>query len=230
MPVRARPTGKRWRRLLFRVSLGLGLAALLFLLLANLAVTRGSARYIVEDAAAVPRRTAAVIFGAKVYADGRLSLMLADRVETGLALYRRGKVDKLLLTGDHGRWEYEVNAMRRYLLARGAAPEDVFLDHAGFDTYDSLYRAREVFRAHGTILVTQAFHLPRAVYTARALGLDAVGVPADRGRYPRGPLLRATLREILARGKTFLEVLLRPRPRFLGPVIPVAGDGRQTWD
>jgi len=121
--------------------------------------------------------------------------------------------------------------MRRYVLREGVPAEDVFMDHAGFDTYDSIYRARDVFGVEGVVIVTQAFHLPRAVYTARALGLDAVGLVADRRPYALRVRVWLALRESLSRVKALLEIhVLHARPRFLGPRIPITGDGRRTVD
>jgi SanA protein len=154
--------------------------------------------------------------------------MLADRLETGVELYRLGKVEKLLLSGDHGTVPYdEVNAMRTYVIERGVPPEDIFMDHSGFSTFDSMYRARDVFLVTDALVVTQDFHLPRAVYTARALGLEATGVSADRRPYRDTG--RLAVREWLARCKAFLQLqVLNSRPRFLGPTIPITGDGRAT--
>lgn len=177
-----------------------------------------------------PEAHAAVVLGAGVYSNGVPSPMLADRLETGVALYRAGKVKKLLLSGDHGRRDYdEVNAMRDYVARLGIPWGDIFMDHAGFSTYDSMYRARDVFLARDVIIVTQEFHLPRAVFTARALGLNATGVAADRQPYGNTAYLRG--REVIARAKAFLQVyVLRSVPKFLGPSIPIIGDGRVTVD
>jgi SanA protein len=154
--------------------------------------------------------------------------MLADRLETGVQLYRLGKVGKLLLSGDHGDISYdEVNVMRTYVLERGVPAEDIFMDHAGFSTFDTMYRARHVFRVTNALVVTQEFHLARAVYTAQALGLDAAGVSADRRPYAGTNRLR--LREWFARCKAFAQLhLLRSGPRALGPEIPITGDGTAT--
>jgi vancomycin permeability regulator SanA len=172
---------------------------------------------------------AALVLGAGVYPGGRVSPMLQDRLETALALYEAGKVEKFLLSGDHGRPEYdEVNTMRRYLEERGVPPADIFMDHAGFDTYDSMYRAAAVFAANDVIVVTQAFHLPRALWIADRLGLEAQGVAADRRRYRDERYYE--LREVAARIKAFGEVAIRRKPVFLGPVIPISGDGQATHD
>ncbi|MBD3307129.1 hypothetical protein GF339_11945 [candidate division KSB3 bacterium] len=185
-----------------------------------------------REAEAVPKAYTALILGAKVFSSGRLSHMLEDRVLTGLELYQQGKVQKLLLSGDHGQVEYdEVNAMREYLLDRGVPPQDIFMDHAGFRTYESMYRARDVFQVQDVVIVTQEFHLARSVYTARALGLEAYGLVADRRPYTPASQMKSDLREILARVKAFLDVeILRPTPTYLGEAIPITGDGRKTLD
>jgi len=127
---------------------------------------------------------AVMILGAKVRGDGSLSDMYKDRADVAIDVYKQGEAGKILVSGDHGRIEYdEVNAAKNYLLANGIPAEDIFLDHAGFDTYDSLYRARDVFQIKTLIISTQNFHLPRAVYIARKLGIEAWGVSADRHFY-----------------------------------------------
>ena len=201
-----------------------GLAALT----TNLIVTRSAAGFIVRDPANAPSAQAAIVLGAHVYSDGTPSNMLADRLGVGIKLYKLGKVKKLLLSGDHGTTTYdEVNAMLKYVVARGVPTEDVFTDHAGFDTYDTMYRAVKVFQVKSALVVTQDFHLSRAVYTARTLGLDAHGVSADLHVYPGE--WRNEMREWLARGKAILQLhITHPGPRFLGPVIPIEGDGRAT--
>ncbi len=172
---------------------------------------------------------AAIVLGAYVSPDGRLCDILKDRMDTAVELYRGGKVQKLLLTGDHGRRSYdEVNHMRRYAEFRGVPVEDIFLDHAGFNTYDSIYRAKSIFRVNSAVVVTQDFHLPRALFIARSLGLNAVGVTADKHRYVG--VEQYYLREIPARAKDFCGVLAGVKPRFLGKAIPITGDARVTHD
>jgi SanA protein len=151
--------------------------------------------------------------------------MVADRLATGVALYKAGKVQKILLSGDHGQTNYdEVNAMLKYCVDQGVPEQDIFTDHAGFDTYDSMYRARDVFKVNDCLVVTQGFHLPRAVYIARSLGLDATGVTADLQAYPNS--WRFSLREWPARVKAFFQLhVTHPEPKFLGPAIPIDGDG-----
>lgn len=173
---------------------------------------------------------AAIVLGAYVTPSGYLCDMLRDRVETAVELYKNGKVKKLLMSGDHGRESYdEVNHMRLYAEKLGVSAEDIFMDHAGFSTYDSMYRSRDVFQVTSAIIVTQEFHLPRAIYIARTLGLEAKGYKADKHLYSGIQYNEA--REILARNKDFINVnFLKPQPKFLGPVISINGDGRQTRD
>lgn len=187
----------------------------------------GQARMVAPDEARVAE--AALVLGALVFPDGSVSMMVQDRLETAYSLYAAGKVKKILITGDHGQVDYdEVNAMRRYLENKGVPPADIFMDHAGFDTYDSMYRARDVFQARELIVVTQRFHLPRALWIADRLGLTAQGVVADRHRYAGEDYYQA--REVAARIKAFGEVVIRRKPVYLGPVIPIHGDGRLTHD
>lgn len=171
----------------------------------------------------------ALILGAYVTPDGQLCDMLQDRVLTGVELYKQGKVNKLLMSGDHGRKSYdEVNNMRKYAESLGVPTEDIFMDHAGFSTYESIYRARDVFKVENMIVVTQEFHLPRALYISQKLGISAVGISADRHIYYGIELNKS--REILARIKAFFETGAKVKPTFLGDAIPISGDGRATHD
>ena len=165
-----------------------------------------------------------LVLGCGVRPNGEPSLMLQDRLATGLALYELGAAPKLLMSGDHSREDYdEVNAMKDFAMAAGVPSEDVFMDHAGFSTYESMYRARDIFQAEKIVIVSQQYHLYRAVYDARALGLEAYGVAAEDIAY-WGQGIR-DLREILARNKDVLWCLLQPEPTFLGEAIPVSGNG-----
>jgi SanA protein len=182
-----------------------------------------------EAAGPRPRAEAILVLGAAVWRGGTPSHMLADRLETALELYRAGAGAKLLLSGDHGRADYdEVNAMRAWLEARGVPPADIFLDHAGFNTYDSMARAVRVFGVRRVVVVTQAFHLPRALYLADRAGMEAVGVAADRRPYRDAAW--HVLRETVGRVKAFADATLGRDPQFLGPAIPISGDGRVTRD
>lgn len=133
------------------------------------------------------------------------------------------------MSGDHGRNNYdEVNVMKQYAIDQGVPSSDIFMDHAGFSTYDSIYRAKEIFNADKVIIVTQEYHLYRALYIANKLGLEAYGVRANPKQY--SVQLFRELREILARNKDFIKTIYKPKPTYLGEVIPVSGDGNITND
>lgn len=171
----------------------------------------------------------ALVLGAKVWNDGNMSDIFKDRVKTAIELYNNGKVEKILISGDHGQEDYdEVNAAKEYLLENNIKSEDIFLDHAGFDTYDSLYRAKQVFKAESLVVVTQNFHLPRAMYIADKIGLDSCSVNADLQKY-YGEDAR-NRREVLAKIKAWLNVTFNSKPRYLGDEIPLSGSGLNTWD
>lgn len=180
--------------------------------------------YSAED---VPERPVAIVFGARVYSSGRLSPMLRDRVSTAVDLYNAGKVEALLLTGDNSVIHYnEPEAMRRYALSLGVPDEALVLDYAGFRTYDSCYRARDIFRVESAILVTQDFHLPRALLLCNELGIDAVGVVADVGPvrgYSTRSILYSELREFPATALAVVDLLRRPEP-VLGDPLPIVLD------
>lgn len=220
---------RRPRTLILRLIAAAAIAVCVLTAACNVLVLEKSKPYIFRSVSDAPTRSTVIVLGARVYPKGGLSPMLADRLSTALDLYRQGKAERFLVSGDHGTKGYdEVNAMKEYLLSQGVPPEDIFLDHAGFDTYDSMYRAHAIFQADSVIVVTQAFHLPRAVYLARALGLDAVGVPADRQAYA-GILYNQT-REILSRVKACMSVAFHAKPKFLGDTIPITGDALKSWD
>lgn len=179
----------------------------------------------------VPEADAILVLGAYVFPDGTVSTMLRDRLSTGFELYEKGKAPKIIVSGDHGQKSYdEVNAMKKYLIDKKVPSADIFMDHAGFSTYESIYRARDIFQAKRVIIVTQEYHLMRAVFIARELGLEAYGVSADKRNY--GKVMNMyTLREMAARNKDFLMVkVLQQKPTYLGEPIPVTGDGRATDD
>ena len=170
-----------------------------------------------------------LVLGCGVQDDGTPSHMLEDRLRRGVELYKAGVAPKLLMSGDHGRTDYdEVNTMKQYAINAGVPSEDVFMDHAGFSTYESMFRAREVFCAEKILIVTQEYHLHRAIYAARALGLEAYGVACDYRTYA-GQTYR-DIREILARNKDFFTAVFQPKPTYGGETIPVFGNGDLTND
>lgn len=172
-----------------------------------------------------------LVLGAGLRPDGTPNLMLRDRLDTGIALYKDGAAPKLLLTGDNGQKEYdEVNAMKRYVLDAGIPAEDIFLDHAGFSTYESIYRGKAIFEVKKALIVTQRYHQYRALYAADKLELEAYGVVSDAmGAIYSGQEGR-DLREFLARNKDFFKLLIKPEPTYLGEVIPISGSGLASHD
>jgi len=164
------------------------------------------------------------------FVEGRSpSLILRDRLNRGIELYNSGASDRLLMSGDHGRKNYdEVNVMKQFAINAGVPSPHVFMDHAGFSTYESLYRARDIFKAKKIIITTQEYHLYRALYIAERLGLEAYGVAAADVMYP-GQSYRE-FREMLARTKDFFYVIVKPNPTYLGESIPVDGDEDLTND
>ncbi len=182
-----------------------------------------------QDAAALENVDCILVLGCGVWEGGRPSHMLEDRLQEALALYQLGASSKLLMTGDHGREGYdEVDVMKSYAVEAGVASQDVFMDHAGFSTYESMYRAKEIFQAKKVIIVSQGYHLYRAIYIAESLGLEAYGVASDPRSYS-GQTARQ-VREILARCKDVLSCILKPEPTYLGEAIPIWGDGNLTND
>lgn len=172
---------------------------------------------------------AVLVLGAQVKADGSLSKMLKERLDTGIQIYKAGITERMIMSGDHGSEDYdEVNAMKQYAIEQGVPSECIFMDHAGFSTYESMYRAKEVFEADNLVIVTQKYHLYRAVYDAKALGIDAKGVICDTKVY-RGDKYRK-LRESLARIKDVGYTIIKPEPSYLGESIPVSGNGDATND
>lgn len=185
--------------------------------------------YNIED---IPSENDAIIvLGAGVRADGTPSDILADRLETSLEAFEAGLGNTFLLSGDHGREEYnEVGSMKKYILQNDIDEKIIFMDHAGFSTYDTMYRAKEIFKVDKAIIVTNEYHLPRALYIARKLGIDAYGIKSDKRQYQLMDSYKK--RELLAQLKDFVYVnILKPEPKFLGEAIPVSSsDGRVTED
>ena len=183
----------------------------------------------VEEAAELDNVDCIIVLGCQVRDDGTLSHMLRDRLMRGLEVYNAGAAPKLLMSGDHGRKDYdEVGAMKQYAIDNGVPSENVFMDHAGFSTYETVYRAKEIFEADKVIIITQEYHLYRALYIAEQLGLEAYGVSADLNRYA-GQSMR-DFREVLARCKDWAMCIIKPDPTYLGEAIPVSGNGELPND
>lgn len=182
-----------------------------------------------EDAALLEDVDCILVLGCKVNSNGVPSAMLEDRLRRGVELFDADVAPKLLMSGDHGTMTYnEVQSMKQYAIDHGIASSDVFMDHAGFSTYESIYRARDVFQAKKIVIVTQEYHLHRALYIANALGIEAYGVHSDYRNYS-GQFAR-DVREILARNKDWLTSIFQPDPTYLGDTIPIWGDGDLTND
>lgn len=221
---------KKWMRLAVILLALVVLASALVLGINAYVIAKTRGMIISPQQAAETENTDCIlILGCRVYEDGTPSHMLEDRLQQGVELFEAGAAPKLLMSGDHGQQDYdEVNAMKNYAVNCGIDSSDVFMDHAGFSTYESLYRAKEIFGAEKVIIVTQRYHLYRALYIARQLGLEAYGVASDPRSYA-GQIMR-DIREILARNKDFLNTIFWPEPSYLGEKIPITGDGNVTND
>ena len=218
---------RRWPRLT-KTAIGGAVALVLLVALANIYVLLkgGDSTGEVAD---VPRTEVAIVPGALVKPDGEMSAMLADRVKQASALWHAGKVEKILVSGDHGTWKYdEPDTMRKALLRDGVAPRDIFEDHAGFDTWATMVRAKSIFGVRHAVVVTQGFHMPRALYLADAAGIDATGLTADLHQWGYQGR-KSSVREVLSRVKAVVDVSL-DTPALAGPKIPIATtDGRESW-
>jgi vancomycin permeability regulator SanA len=221
---------QRWRTLVKRLAIAGGTAGALVAALAWGArswVSGSSQGHIVDRGAQVQAGTA-IVLGCRVNGE-EVSGCLEERLETALGLYTNGRVQRLLLSGDHGRKGYdEVNTMMDWLVAHGVPKAHIFLDHAGFDTHDSMVRAHAVYQVSDALVVSQDFHLPRAVFLAQQAGIAATGVRADP---PGGSVCGGSRwREPLACLKACADALLGSSPRFLGPAIPITGDPCASYD
>ncbi len=200
--------------------------------LINLYVIGYSSKYILSpDEYSQKEVDCVLVLGARVWDDSP-SPLLQERLTKGMEIYNSGCAQKLLMSGDHGRKDYdEVNAMKSFAIENNISSEDVFMDHAGFSTYESMYRARDVFKVESLIITTQEYHLYRAIYNARKLGLEAYGVKAD-GMYDFDRSVQSynNTREALARCKDFVWCIFNPEPTYLGEEIPINANGNLTND
>lgn len=220
---------KKWGKRTMGIFISLLIVSLIIVILA-ISNVNSYKKYIynIED---IPKgKDAIIVLGAGVKNDGTPSDILADRLETSIEVYNEGASSALILSGDHGREEYnEVGAMKDYVV-NNIDESNVFMDHAGFSTYDTMYRAKEIFKVKSAIIITNEYHLPRALYIARKLGIESYGVKSDKRGYQL--MDRYKKREVLAKLKDFVYVnILKPEPKFLGESIPVStSDGRLTED
>jgi SanA protein len=219
---------RRWPRL-SKTALALGAAGFAVVGLANLYVVLSVSGDSTADLTDVPHAQVAIVPGALVEPDGSMSTMLADRVRGALELWRAGKVDRILVSGDHHSWDYdEPDTMRKALVRDGVPPRVIFEDHAGFDTWATMVRAKGIFRVGSAVVVTQGFHMPRALYLAGRAGLAATGFVSDFHGYGiQGT--KSDVREVLSRVKAVADATL-DTPAMGGQRIPISGDnGRVSW-
>ncbi len=224
---------KLFRKKFFAVSicilLSVSLLCVSFVAFANILMLSSTKDSIItsQQASELDDVDCILVLGCLVRSDGTPSDMLEDRLLTGVDLYFSNNGTKLLMSGDHGQAEYdEVNAMKGFALSQGVPSDDIFMDHAGFSTYESVYRAKEIFGADKVIIVTQSYHLSRALYIAQQLGIEAFGVASDIRSY-KGQSSR-DIREVLARSKDFVYTVFKPYPKYLGEPISLTGDGNVT--
>ena len=191
-------------------------------------VVQSTKNYIYDNIYDVPECDAIIVLGAFVDSEGRPHPVLRDRLDYAYELYTHGKAKVIIVSGDHGQKDYdEVNAMREYLMLRGVSIEAIFMDHAGFNTYDSMYRAKEIFEVESLVISTQEFHIGRSVFIARQLGIEGYGYPCeDKDWYAMG---WNRFRESFARIKAVWDVMVKRSPKYLGDTIPISGgDGTVT--
>jgi SanA protein len=218
---------RRWGRLIRGALLG-GALGVALVALANAYVLLSTEGEATADVAEVPHAQVAIVPGALVQPNGKMSAMLADRVRGAIALWRAGKVDGILVSGDHHSWSYdEPGTMRKALVDAGVPPRAVFEDHAGFNTWATMVRARSIFGVRSAAVVTQGFHMARALYLADAAGIDATGLTSDLHPYGiQG--VKSDVREVLSRVKAIADTTF-DTPAMGGPPIPISGDGRASW-
>ena len=175
----------------------------------------------------VEPKQAVMVLGAHVFQSGNVSPILQDRLEIAIELYKKRKVKKILMSGDHGQKGYdEVNAMRKYAIKKGVPEADIFMDHAGFSTYESVYRAKYIFGLNDMIISTQEYHLKRAIFLAKEFNINASGISADLRPYMNMEYYK--IRESIAVCKDFFYSILNVKPKYLGERIDITGDGRKT--
>ncbi len=168
-----------------------------------------------------------IILGAGIRGE-KPSPLLQDRLDKGIELYFEGVAPKIILSGDHGKKDHdEVNVMKEYAIEKGVPSEDIFMDHAGFSTYDTMYRAKNVFGVKKAIIVTQKYHIYRSLYIANKIGIDAYGVPTLKKR--KNAIFRE-IREVLARGKDLIKVNITSSNNYKGETISINQSGDVTND
>jgi SanA protein len=194
-------------------------AIFVFVFAINVFIIQNTKALILPQNELTPMHTG-IVLGAGVHVNGELSDVLKDRADTAIGLFHARKIQKILVSGDNGTLEHnEVVPTKKYLVTAGIPENVIFLDHAGFDTYDSMYRAKHIFQVKSAVVITQEFHLTRSVYLCQKMGIQCVGTPADKHHYL--DIIRLTIRECLSRVKAVWEVLIDAKPRFLGEIIDI---------
>ncbi len=177
----------------------------------------------------IPSCDAVLVLGARVYGNTP-STLLKDRLDKGIELYFKGVADRIIMSGDHGTEDYdEVNAMKAYAVEKGVPEEHIFTDHAGFETYDSVYRAKEIFLCQRIAVVTNEFHISRSVFLAQSVGLECYGVTCDEKNYSPS-FFTVYVREPAARVKAVFSAVFKPSPKYTGDSIPIYGEASASWD
>lgn len=216
-------------KLTFIIFIIIGIITVSGVFMVNWFVKLSTKDKIIENYTNIKDADAILILGCEVKPDGSLSLMLKDRLDKGIELYKNGVATKVIVSGDHGRDDYdEVNAMKKYMIQNEVPSEDIFMDHAGFNTYDSMYRAKNIFNVNKCVVVTQKYHLYRSIYIGNALEMETYGVPAQNIKYV-GQLGR-DIREVLARDKDVVKCIFKPQATYMGDTIPVSSNGDITND
>lgn len=214
-----------WLKTMLGLALGCMLVVVAVFAATNVATIVTTKDRIVEPQAAEGYNAdAIVVLGASVYADGTPSSILQDRLDDGIELYKAGVAPKLIMSGDNRTVSYnEVKVMKDYAVSQGVPSEDVFCDHAGFSTYESMYRAKYVFGAERIVVATQTYHLYRALYAARGLGMEAIGVPSDYRDYLGQ--FQYDVREVPARTKDFFKTMFKVPSTFVGDPVSLDQSG-----
>ena len=175
---------------------------------------------------------AIIVLGASIW-NGEPSPLLKERLDKGIELYKKGYSKKILMSGDHSIDNHdEVNTMKEYAIDKGVPSEDIFMDHAGFSTYESIYRAKAIFKIKKAIIVTQKYHLTRSLYISKSLGIESIGIKANnhKGTYNIIIKIYRDIREYIAISKDFIKCIFKPYPTYLGEEIPITGNGDKTND
>ena len=220
---------KKWIKRIFLIIVLLLVFIVLCILSLNLWVTLHAKKDIVDSSQELSQDYDCILILGAGLNNGKPSPMLTDRLNKGISLYKEGKAPKILMSGDHGSEYYnEVKVMKQYAMDAGVPSSDIFMDHAGFSTYESMWRAKNVFSVSKPIIVTQRYHLYRATYIAQKSGLNCTGIPSDE--YPYGGKPKRLIREFLARCKDVITSAVESPPSYKGDKIPITGDGNETND